>query len=703
MLVLAGPGSGKTRVLTSRVAYLIGEVGIPPETVMAVTFTNKAAREMRTRVDALLAETPASPIDINLGTFHALCARMLRREAEKLPFTRSYVIFDDSDQLSLVRQTLKELNMDPKQIHPRGVHAAISNAKSELVSPKEYVASTYFSEVVRRSYERYQELLLQNNAVDFDDLLFWAVHLLREEEALRRRYRGRFAHILVDEFQDTNTAQYALLRLLAGKAPDLFVVGDADQSIYRWRGADYRNVQRFREDYPKALTILLEQNYRSTQYILDTGMAVIDRLSGREKKHLFTDRGPGSRVVIHEAYDTADEAQYVLDTIAGLTLAGEAAPGEVAVMYRTNAQSRTLEEAFMRAGLPYRLVGAQRFYGRREVKDVIAYLRLIHNPADQVSLLRVLNTPPRGVGAKTVRTLLELAANEQIAPSDVIQDMARGGDSEFREVFGARQAGALADFGSVFKGWIESRDTLPLEALVDQVLRDIGYQAYIEDDTEEGRDRWANVLELRAVAEEFSDIGLVGFLENVALVSDQDTLTEAQNAPILLTLHAAKGLEFKVVFIVGLDEGLLPHQRSFEDREAMAEERRLLYVGITRAQDRLYLVRAFRRRIMGTSNVSEASSFLLDIPPHLVEGNFEMGRASLAATYQRQTQWETEVQVPLEARFRVGMRVHHPAFGDGIVMDTRLDRNDEEVTVVFEGLGIKRLLGSIATLEILED
>jgi DNA helicase-2/ATP-dependent DNA helicase PcrA len=392
VLVLAGPGSGKTRVLTHRVAYLLTHFGSAPRQVVAVTFTNKAAREMQSRVVSLVEDKRAAA-QINLGTFHALCARFLRRDGARLGLSPTFVIFDDSDQESLARQALKENNLDPRQHTPGRVLTAISSAKNELVPAEDYPATSYFGEIVRRIYPRYEELLRDNNALDFDDLLVWTVRLLRDHDDLRQDYRRRFRHLLVDEFQDTNTVQYELLRLLEPESGDLFAVGDPDQSIYRWRGADYRNVLRFQKDYPTHRLILLEQSYRSTQSILDVAMGVIDRQPGRTRKRLFTDRGQGEAIVFHEAYDEDDEAAFVLDTIALLTRGG-IEPRGCAVMYRTNAQSRALEEAFLRANLPYRLVGTQRFYGRREIKDLIAYLRLVHNPADEV-LLRVLNTPPR--------------------------------------------------------------------------------------------------------------------------------------------------------------------------------------------------------------------------------------------------------------------------------------------------------------------
>ncbi|MEK7682424.1 MAG: UvrD-helicase domain-containing protein [Chloroflexota bacterium] len=697
VLVLAGPGSGKTRVLTHRLAHLIQEMEIRPEQIVALTFTNKAAREMEGRALSLLGNRAVADVRPRLGTFHSFFARMLRSEADRLPVSRDFVIFDEADQQALVRQALKQLNLDPQQIQPAQVLGGISRAKNELVDPAAIPTDTYFSEITRRVYERYQELLLANNALDFDDLLMLPNRLFQQDPGLVLSYRLRFPHLLVDEFQDTNTAQYLLLKALAGERPDIFVVGDPDQSIYRWRGADYRNVHRLREDYPALTTILLEQNYRSTQTILDAARAVIDRQPGRQRKRLFTERGTGGPIHVHEAYDQNDEAQFVVDSIAMLTLTGEADPGDVAVMYRTNAQSRSLEEAFFRAGLPYRLVGAQRFYGRKEVKDLIAYLRLILNPADQLSLERVINVPPRSIGAKTYESLTSAAQAGKSPPAEILLALARG---EAIPEMPAKILGLLRQFGELLQGWLALKTRASVVELIDRVLLDIAYREYLAGPG--GDDRWANVLELRGAAEEFNSIGLVEFLQQVALVSDQDTLTEGQNAPTLLTLHAAKGLEFPVVFIIGLDEGELPHHRSQDDPEALAEERRLFYVGLTRAKDRVYLLRAFRRRLAGTSTLSEPSRFLEDLPADLLEGDLIGMRTPEQAIYARQTQWENRVSRPHQPRFQVGMRVQHPNFGEGIVLETAVEQDDEEVTVNFPQVGVKRLAASLANLSIKE-
>jgi DNA helicase-2/ATP-dependent DNA helicase PcrA len=699
VLVLAGPGSGKTRVLTQRVAYLIAHEGVRPYQLLAVTFTNKAAREMSSRVHDMLGELPSE--GLWLGTFHSICARLLRRESEHLPFDDRFVIYDDDDQQRVVKGAIRDLNLDDKTYRPQSVHAGISRAKNELIFPDEYPTQNYRDEVVKRVYKRYQEILKQNNAVDFDDLLLWTAHLLSEFPEVREKYARRFKHVLVDEFQDTNFAQYVLLKHLAAVHHNIFVVGDPDQSVYRWRGADYRNVQRFEQDFPDAQVILLEQNYRSKQTILDAAMAVIDRNPHRRRKSLFSERGTGEKLLYYEALDDYSEAAFVVDTIAGLVSSRICEPGDCAVMYRTNAQSRLLEEAFLQARLPYRLVGAQRFYGRREVKDIIAYLRLVHNPLDEISLDRVVNLPPRGIGDKTILALHTAAGEANISSTEVLVDLGRGDSSVFAAHFTNRAALQLAGFGTNLVNWRTEARRATITELFDLIVKDINYQGYIDDGTDEGAERWENVQELRRLTTEYEGRDLNEFLENVALISDQDTLVEGKNAPTLLTLHAAKGLEFGAVFIVGLDDGLVPHSRSFDEPEAMEEERRLFYVGLTRAKDRLYLLRALRRGGRGYAEETIPSRYLDDIPPELLSGKARAGRASrnLTPAWLR----PEAVSAPIiDVRFRAGMRVQHPTWGEGIVLNSRLQDNDETVDVVFESVGIKRLAASLANLTILQ-
>jgi DNA helicase-2/ATP-dependent DNA helicase PcrA len=701
VLVLAGPGSGKTRVLTHRIAYLIDRMGVRPYQIMAVTFTNKAAREMEGRVlDLLSFETQS----LTLGTFHATCARILRREAEHLPIQSNYVIFDSDDQLSVIKNALKDLNLDDKLYRPIGVHSSISRAKNELLLPDDYPIQTYRDEVVARIYTRYQERLLASNALDFDDLLLWTAYLLENTPSVREKYARRFEHVLVDEFQDTNLAQYSLLKHLVSIHRNIFVVGDTDQSIYGWRGADYRNVQRFERDFPDTQVILLEQNYRSTQSILDVAMAVIDRNPYRTPKRLFTERGDGHKITLHEAYDDRVEASYVVDEIASLAGRQQAEPGDFAVMYRTNAQSRLLEEAFLRANLSYKLVGAQRFYGRREVKDVIAYLRLVHNPDDEISLTRVINTPTRGIGNKTMLDLRTYAQQVHLTPGAVILELGKGVKSAHTEFFNKRALTVLSAFGILLVGWRKlAPESTPL-GLMDRILSDVDYQSYLDDGTDEGHDRWENVLELRRLAAEYQQQGLEAFLEQVALVSDQDTLEAGANVPTLLTLHAAKGLEFPIVMIVGLNDGTLPHSRSFEDPDAMEEERRLLYVGITRAKDRLYLIFAQSRNLYGYPESVLPSRYLEDIPTQLVAGPHAARRRRVPTAIQRQTRWETSRSRSTakdQPRFHPGMRVKHPVWDEGMVLNSRLQDDDEIVDIFFEDVGLKRVAASLARLEVL--
>jgi DNA helicase-2/ATP-dependent DNA helicase PcrA len=701
ILVIAGPGSGKTRVLTQRIAYLIANQGVRPWQILAVTFTNKAAKEMAERLKKTLPDQATE--GIMLGTFHSICARILRRESDHLPVESNFVIFDSDDQERIVKAILREFNLNEKLYRPASIHAAISRAKNELVGADDYPTSTYRDEVIKRVYIEYQKRLTSMNAVDFDDILVYTARLLEDVPSVRQKYAERFRHVLVDEFQDTNVAQYALVKQLASHHRNIFCVGDPDQSIYAWRGADYRNVHRFEQDFPGAMTVLLEQNYRSHQNILDAATGVIDRASNRKKKKLFSERGTGEHIFFYEARDDYGEASFVVDTIAQLVAGGQFEPGDCAVMYRTNSMSRLVEEAFLQARLPYKLVGAQRFYGRREVKDMIAFLRLVHNPADEASLDRIINVPPRGIGEKTLTTLHMIARQNGISPAGVLLDLARGADSPFYKSFTGRAALPLADFGGMFANWRALAATRTIPELFDRIVQDINYKAYVkEDDSEESNDRWENVLELRRLAEEYVTRTMDEFLENIALVADQDTITDA-NAPTLLTLHAAKGLEFGAVFIVGLDDGIIPHSRSFDQPEQMEEERRLFYVGITRAKDKLYLLRAIQRGGRGMSEETYPSRFMDDIPEALLVGKTRTGRPMRGGPSE--TKWAMP-SAPRPApvsinKYKAGIRIKHPIWGDGIILDSKMQDGDEIVDVVFESVGIKRLAASLANLTII--
>ena len=697
-LIIAGPGSGKTRVLTSRITYLVGVRNVFPYRIMAVTFTNKAAREMRERLQVAIGSAAG---EVAMGTFHSLCARMLRRDGPLIGIDRNFAIFDSDDQLSVIKAAFKELNLDEKRVKPSTVHGIISNLKNELVTPELFAPDTYINEIAQRVYEKYNAILRANNGLDFDDLLMETVRLLRESAPARERLQERTLHVLVDEFQDTNIAQYEMLRLISAKHRNLFCVGDPDQSIYKWRGADYRNAQRLEKDFPELTVIPLDQNYRSTQTILDAAMAVIKRNPNRRHINLFTEKGPGPRIVQRELYNAEEEAQYVIDTIAEMARLKAAEPGEVAVMYRTNAQSRALEDAFVRAGQPYRLVGATRFYGRKEIKDALAYLRIVNNPADSVSLRRVINVPARGIGDKSIATVEEYARSSNLSMFEVLT---RGDMS-------GRAAKALADFGGLWKSWVALKDELNVARLFDQIMKTSGYRDWMRDGTDEGEDRWANVSELRNVAAEAGDTPLQDFLNDVALVSETDNVEDNPNAPTLLTLHAAKGLEYKVVFITGLEDGILPHSRTFDKPEDMAEERRLFYVGITRAKERLYLLRAFRRGLYGPSDATEASRFLRDLPEALVDGK----KKTTADLKTETTTWsgnparwdtgtpgkpvETTRTANVGTTFKPGDRVVHAKFGPGLVLRSMKQRDDEEVEVFFEGHGGKRLSAALSGLK----
>jgi DNA helicase-2/ATP-dependent DNA helicase PcrA len=633
LLILAGAGSGKTRVLAHRVAYLIA-AGFKPWQILAVTFTNKAANEMRERIAALIGDESAR--EATIGTFHAVCARILRRDGAAIGLTRSFTIYDRADQVALVKQVLRTLDLDEKRFSPAGMLAWIGQRKDELadVATARTQAGNFYEETAARVYEAYQAQLAEDDAVDFDDLLMRVVLLFEQHPDVLAKYQNRWQQVLVDEYQDTNRAQYLICRHLAAKHHNLAVVGDDDQSIYSWRGADLRNILDFESDYPKARVVKLEQNYRSTQTILDAAHAVVSRNEGRKDKKLWTDRGSGTSITVFDAYNEYEEAEFVARQVERLT--GGAATGsmarlltsraddddgalrygEIAITYRINAQSRVLEEAFMRFGIPYQLVGGTRFYERREVKDALGYVRLARNPADRVALERVINVPARGIGEKSVQ---ELRAWAESHGTTLWAAVEAAGDNPN---LATRSRASLAAFASIVRPLIELAGTEPPSAVFDAALERSGLREAVNDGTDEGADRWANVMELRNHAAEFDEIappeGLARFLEEVALVSDQDTLEDRPDRVTLITLHAAKGLEFPVVFIVGLEEGLLPHRRALEDERELEEERRLAYVGMTRAKDRLYLVHANHRATWGVGAMSEPSRFLAELPEQLL-------------------------------------------------------------------------------------
>ncbi|MFC1934784.1 ATP-dependent helicase [Chloroflexota bacterium] len=704
VLILAGPGSGKTRVIVHRVAYLIKVCGVNPRRIMAVTFTNKAAREMEERLRQLVSGSLAN---LTIGTFHAICARILRRDGQAAGINPRFVIYDDGDQINLLKRSLREAGFDPKQYAPQAIRSAITAAKSNMLTPADYqqYSRSYFEEVVQRVYERYQQLLAESNALDFDDLLMKTVYLFRQSPELLARYQSRYLHLQVDEFQDTNLVQYELMKQIADEYRNICVVGDPDQSIYSWRSADLRNIINFEKDYPEAKVILLEQNYRSTKMILEAASHVIAPNQQRKPKELWTENEHGTPPVAVETYTEQEEAQFVVSEIDNLMRQGEMSSGDCAVMYRTNAQSRVLEEVFIRYGMSYRLVSGTRFYERREVKDVIAYFRLIQNPYDSVSLLRIINVPPRGIGQRSLTELGQWARSKGASEYQVLQRLAetkRGEEAEAEFSFSPRMTRALVGFYEMMEEIIERSRELSLIDLFDLVVERSGYRGHILSQVD-GEERWENVMELRTVAQEYRDSpardGLVAFLEGIALVSDVDGLDSSVDAVTLITLHQAKGLEFPAVFIVGMEEGLLPHFRSLDDSEKMEEERRLCYVGITRAKQRVYLIWAFRRSLMGRSMVNRPSRFLQDISSSLVSGGGIWSGEDSQVEQPVYSRDDSSNPLIMPVELSAGDHVCHDSFGNGVVVNWRRVKNDVEVIVAFDGAGVKRLLLSLANLE----
>jgi DNA helicase-2/ATP-dependent DNA helicase PcrA len=712
LLILAGPGSGKTRVIAHRIAYLVREKKVHPRRILAVTFTNKAAREMRDRVFGLVGEDAGR--DISLGTFHAVCSRILRIDGEAIGIARTFTIYDDADQIAAVKRALDDLGLDPKRVAPRAVLSAISKAKSELQGPRQFAAlvGDYFQEVTARVFQRYQDVLEQNDALDFDDILTKTVQLYQEREDILEKYTTRWEYVHIDEFQDTNIAQYVLSKQWASRSRNICVVGDPDQSIYTWRAADIRNILNFEHDFPEARVVILDQNYRSTQTILDSAHSVIALNKQRKEKNLWTENGPGEPIVVHEAYDEEDEAAFVAEEIRRLIRDEKLRYQDIAVMYRTNAMSRPMEEALVRRSIPYRLIGGTRFYERREVKDLLAYLRVLQNPFDSVALMRVINVPHRGIGDRTLAELNRWAREKGIPPYAALQVVAEterdspDAGPTSAHPFQKRTAGALLRFLGMLNELIALSKSSSLSDLTDAVIDRTDYRAHIMAD-EDGEERWENVQELRAVTIQYDELkpehALASFLEDVALITDVDTMEESDTVT-LITLHAAKGLEFPVVFINGLEEGILPHMRSIEsgNPEQLEEERRLCYVGMTRAKLHLYLVRAFRRPFSGHN---PPSRFLSDIPSQLVKhtqraSQREMfGPARYRVALPREGEAEARPFVPGD-QFKPGDHVRHERFGEGVVVSCEPSGGDYQVVVAFQGeAGIKKLLLSFAPLE----
>lgn len=709
LLITAGAGSGKTKVLTCRIAHLL-ELGVAPYRILAITFTNKAAKEMKERVQNLVG---AQADSIWLSTFHSFCAKLLRFEIDGFHgYTRNFTIYDSSDQLVLIKDCLKKLNLDDKQFTPRSVLGTISAAKNVLMDAKTFAgqAEDFYQQKVSEAYELYQAKLKENNALDFDDLLFLAVRLLEEKDDVREKYQERFQYVLVDEYQDTNHAQYALTKILAVQWRNICVVGDADQSIYAWRGADIRNIIDFTRDYPDAASIKLEQNYRSTKTILNAANAVIDNNESRPRKTLWTENPSGNKVIHYQAQTEHDEADYIAGAIYNRHEISHEPYGDMAILIRTNAQSRVLEEKLMRYAIPYTMVGGTKFYDRKEIKDVLAYLRLLYNPEDSLSLTRIINVPKRNIGATTMEKVAAYAEGEGISLFEALS-------SPDAIPVTKRAQTALENFAAMIFDLLNDIDGMDVLSLIEKVIKDTGYGEMLDKEAEhdpQGESRKENVGEFLSVAKDYMDSNpdgnLQDFLENVALVSDVDDFESSESKVTLMTLHSAKGLEFPVVFLAGLDEGLFPHSRTLMDPEQIEEERRLAYVGITRAERQLYVTNAITRTMYGRISAYMPSRFLGEIPPELVEeykrkSAMPQSRMTAVPGQQRVSILSKPVATSLPKKhavtdsFAKGDKVRHKIWGIGTVLDVIGDGPNMQMKIQFPTKGVRQVVVKYAPLE----
>jgi len=700
LLVFAGAGSGKTRVLTHRVAWLIQEKRVFPSRILAVTFTNKAAQEMRERIVSLVGQDSAS---IWIGTFHAICARILRKDGDKIGIPRDFTIYDDNDQMSLVTECLRQLNIDEKKFPPRVILSAISRSKEKLIDSEEY---SRYEEYSHRVYSLYEEKLRQSHALDFDDLIMKTVRLMEQRTDTLQYYQDRLHYLLVDEYQDVNYAQYMLLKLLASARKNLCVVGDDDQSIYSFRGADVSLILRFEKDFPEARIIKLEQNYRSTPLILEAAHHVVSKNADRADKRLWTANEGGRPPVLHEAENEQEEALYVAQQISQKISREKRKYRDFAVLYRTNAQSRSFEEVFFNFGIPYRLIGGIRFYERKEVKDIISYLRVLQNPQDIVSLKRIVNVPARGIGAASLIHLEEKAREMRISLWEIMRNPGSVPNLT------AKAKNAVHSFVALISDIQSSAQGKSVTEITQEVLEKSGYIHVLEEDkSPEGQGRLDNVREMISVTTEFDvssdDRSLSAFLEQVSLVSDLDAMNLTANSVTLLTLHAAKGLEFPVVFLAGMEEGVFPHSRSLYSNSDIEEERRLCYVGITRAKEELYLTHAYRRTLFGSSSYNPPSRFIKDIPAELFEG--ASGVTGYTPTPQPVRAEKLWVDSPVDpsrvkagagkGEYHPGCKVKHATFGIGVVLSVQTSKDDSILSVAFPGQGVKKLALSAAPIE----
>lgn len=710
LLIMAGAGSGKTRVLTNRIAYLLGEKEVSPRSILAITFTNKAAREMRERVHKLVGDEGSQ---IWVSTFHSMCVRILRRDIDRIGYNSNFSILDTSDQLSVIKQALKRLNLDPKQYDPRAMLGAISSAKNELITPDQYSkeAGSAYERKVAEIFDLYQKTLRRNQSLDFDDLIMQTIQLFDRVPEVLQYYQRRFQYIHVDEYQDTNHAQYRLVNQLASRYKNLCVVGDSDQSIYRWRGADITNILSFEKDYPNAKVVMLEQNYRSTKTILDAANKVIGNNSGRKPKNLWTDNIDGAKLRYYQASTEREEALYVTEKIEEMVMMEKKRHyRDIAILYRTNAQSRSIEETFVKAGVPYQMIGGTKFYDRKEIKDMLAYLRLIANPDDDISFERVVNEPKRGIGKTSIEKLQAYANEHEISLFDTLKEVDFTGVS-------AKAANALSEFGAMISNWAKQTDFLTATDMVEQVLESSGYEEMLKAERSiESQSRLENLEEFKTVTKNFEqtseDKTLVTFLTDLALIADIDSMDEdpsSDDKVILMTLHGAKGLEFPVVFLIGMEENVFPHSRSQMDETEMEEERRLAYVGITRAEQELFLTNAKMRTLFGRTNMNPVSRFIGEIPSELLEGiqetkqnPFGLGNSRPAAKPQEQKRIVRKPKPKSGADalgWGPGDKAVHKKWGEGTVVKVNGEGEAMELDIAFPApVGIKRLLASFAPI-----
>ncbi|UWS63448.1 DNA helicase PcrA [Bacillus paralicheniformis] len=711
LLLMAGAGSGKTRVLTHRIAYLMAEKHVAPWNILAITFTNKAAREMKERVESILG--PGAD-EIWISTFHSMCVRILRRDIDRIGINRNFSILDTADQLSVIKGILKERNIDPKKFDPRSILGSISSAKNELIEPEEFAktAGGYYDQVTSDVYTDYQKKLLKNQSLDFDDLIMTTIKLFERVPEVLEFYQRKFQYIHVDEYQDTNRAQYLLVKQLAARLENICVVGDSDQSIYRWRGADIANILSFEKDYPSANVILLEQNYRSTKRILQAANEVIKNNSNRKPKNLWTENDEGIKLSYYSGDNEFGEGQFVAGKIYELHSSGRRKLSDIAILYRTNAQSRVIEETLLKSGLNYNIVGGTKFYDRKEIKDILAYLRLVSNPDDDISFTRIVNVPKRGVGATSLEKIASYAAMNGMSMFQAIKQVDFIGVS-------AKAANALDGFGEMIENLTNMQDYLSITELTEEILEKTEYREMLKAEKSiEAQSRLENIDEFLSVTKNFEqkseDKSLVAFLTDLALIADIDQLDQKEeeaggkDAVTLMTLHAAKGLEFPVVFLMGMEEGVFPHSRSLMEEAEMEEERRLAYVGITRAEEELYLTNAKMRTLFGRTNMNPESRFIREIPGDLLEylnekktARMQPGRkvqpkrgpVSRPVSYANKTGGDS-------LSWAVGDKAGHKKWGTGTVVSVKGEGESTELDIAFPSpVGVKRLLAAFAPIE----